>query len=123
MPTGIVFPLQPSGQWLITLVQVFFGCPHRFPPVAEWQRLCVDIPSLYSRTSEQMVGPLFLKSCAIGAAALTALSAEFAMIATAYDIVNIYEEDDGTSSKIVCDSPSTQNLSDQGLQLMGMLLY
>lgn len=105
------------------MVQVFFGCPHRFPLViAEWERLCVDIPSLYSN-SDKMVGPMFLKSCTIGGAAMTALSAEFAMIATAYDIVNIYEGNDGTSSKIVCDPPSTPNLSDQDLQLMGMLLY
>ena len=91
-------------EWLITLVQVFFGCPHRFPQFALWDDLSFGIPSLYAQTTEPVERPLYLKSCAIDSAAMIALSTEFITVAAAYDIVNIYEG--GTGSDIVSGLPN-----------------
>lgn len=121
MPTGSAFPLQPSGQLLIILVQVFFGCPHRVPHPVVWDDLCAKISSLYSDASEPVAGPSYRNQCAIDYASITALSTEFIMIATAYDIVNIYEETG--SQSIVYGPPSPQNLSDKELQLIRVLPY
>lgn len=89
---------------------MFFGCPHRFSQFALWEDLRVRIPSLYFQTSEPVERPLFLKACTIDSAAMVALSTEFIAIATAYDIINIYEGNDVAGSEIVSGPLSIQNI-------------